>query len=342
MVRRIALLLAYLATLGSLVAQDESVVSQMPATGVAVSTESQGDPGERIDEILAGNAIPKTIDDLQAMQEHFSRLAERVKRATVGVDCGGAQGSGVIISRDGLVLTAAHVIGEPGLDAAVRLSDGKIVKAKTKGLIHFLDSGLMKITDPGDYEYLDMGDSSALQLGQWVMAIGHPGGYEEKRGMVVRVGRILYLSSRVIRSDCALVGGDSGGPLVDMDGNVIGIHSRIGARLTDNLHVPISVYSSGWDDLESDKDVGGSPPTIGVTLKGENGLEIESLQPDGPAERAGIKPGDTILEINGKSIVTREQLAEELDKLQVGVETKLKVLRGTEELTMTLVVGRRR
>jgi serine protease Do len=250
----------------------------------------------------------------------------------------------VIISRDGLVLTAAHVISRPGLDASIRLANGNIVGAKTKGLVHLLDSGLLKISDPGEYDYLDMGDSGSLNLGQWVMAVGHPGGYEAARGMVVRVGRILTLTSRVIRSDCALVGGDSGGPLVDMDGNVIGIHSRIGARLTDNMHVPIGVYANGWDELESDQEVGGPPrmPSLGVRLKGDgDGLEIEEVLPAGPAEKAGIKPGDVIVEINGKSIATRGQLADEINTLQIGGEAKIKVLRGTDEHKIRIVVGRR-
>lgn len=324
--------------------QVDSTAATAHRSNAAVTNPAQGESlADRIDEILAGNAIPETIEDLRAMQDNFSTLAERVKRATVGIDCGGAQGSGVIISRDGLVLTAAHVIGQPGLDASIRLYDGRTVVAKTKGLAHNLDSGLMKITDPGDFDYLDMGESESLKLGQWVMAVGHPGGYEAARGMVVRVGRVLSLTSRVIRTDCTLVGGDSGGPLVDMKGNVIGIHSRIGARLTDNMHVPIDVFAAGWDELESDKETGGRQgrPSLGVTLKGDDGLEIESVQPDGPAEKVGVKAGDIIVEVNGKSITTRAQLGDELNNLTIGTEISLKVVRGTEELEFRMLVGRR-
>ncbi len=344
MVRTFAALASWFVILSSVIAQDETGASQTALTAdsnaanIIVAT-----PEQRLAEILSGNATPKTIEDLQAMQVHISELAERVKGATVGIDCEGAQGSGVVVSRDGLILTAAHVISKPGVDASIRLADGSLVHAKTKGLVHILDSGLLKITEPGDYNYLDMGESASLKLGQWVMAIGHPGGYEESRGMVVRVGRILTLTSRVIRSDCTLVGGDSGGPLVDMDGNVIGIHSRIGARLSDNMHVPIDVYASGWDDLESDKEIGGRPgrPSLGVSLKGDDGLEIEVIQPGGPAEKAGIQVGDEILEINNKPIKTRAQLSDELDQLEIGGEAEIKVMRGTEELDLKLVIGRR-
>lgn len=344
MIRSLAVLFAGLMSVAIAFAQEQPGTSQVP---VAVETKaapsSVADLERRVSAILAGDETPKTIDDLRGMQTHISELAERVKRATVGVDCGGAQGSGVIISRDGLVLTAAHVIGQPGLDAQIRLPDGRVVQAKTKGLEHLLDSGLMQITDPGEYDYLDMGESGSLKLGQWVMAVGHPGGYEEARGIVVRVGRILTLTSRVIRSDCTLVGGDSGGPLVDMSGNVIGIHSRIGARLTDNMHVPISVFANGWDDLEGDKEIGASPgrPSLGITLKGDEGLEIEDVQHEGPADKAGVEPGDLITEINGKSIKTRAQLADELSNLQVGSEIDVKILRGEQELEFKLVLGKR-
>lgn len=319
----------------SLVAQEAPELLPDPAVS--------NDQAERLDQILAGDEIPRTIDDLRGMQEHISRLAERVRRATVAVNCGGAEGSGVIVSPDGLVLTAAHVIGAPDLDASIRLEDGTIVAAKTRGLVNGLDSGLIKIVEPGPYPYLDLGQSSTLKLGQWVMALGHPGGYEQDRGIVVRVGRVLASTRRVIRSDCTLVGGDSGGPLVSMAGEIIGIHSRIGARLSDNLHVPVDVFSEGWDDLEAGQ-ASGIPmarPNLGVTLKGEEGLEIEAVQPSGPAEKAGVRTGDVILEINGTDVNTREQLSREIEKLEIGTEMELKVLRETEELKLNLVVGGR-
>jgi serine protease Do len=210
-------------------------------------------------------------------------------------------------------------------------------------LVHTWDSGLLEITQPGQYVYLDMGESTGLKLGQWVMAVGHPGGFEETRGIVVRVGRILTLTSRVIRTDCTLVGGDSGGPLVDMDGYVIGIHSRIGARLSDNMHVPINVYLEGWDQLEADQEIGGRPgrPGLGITLKGDDGLEIESVEPDGPADKAGVQPGDVVLELNARAIQTRLQLGQALDELEIGSAATLKVLRGDQEIELPLVIGRR-
>ena len=209
----------------------------------------------RLKEILAGDA-PKSVAELAAMETHFKKLVDKVKPAIVGVRVGDSQGSGVIISRDGFVLTAGHVVGQANQNVVFILPDGKRLRGKTLGANFQIDSGLMQITEEGSWPYVDMGDSSDLSQGQWVMAVGHPGGYEEGRTPVVRIGRILNENSNSIRTDCALVGGDSGGPLFDMNGQVVGINSRIGSELTANIHVPINTYAETWDRLASAEEWG--------------------------------------------------------------------------------------
>src|ERR1700758_5501580 len=102
-----------------------------------------------------------------------------------------------------------------------------------------------------------MGKSTSLTKGQWVVSIGHPGGFRPNRTPVVRLGRVLEANANLIQTDCTLVGGDSGGPLFDMDGKVIGIHSRIGPAITANLHVPVNTYRDTWDDLANGETLGG-------------------------------------------------------------------------------------
>jgi Trypsin-like peptidase domain len=105
--------------------------------------------------------------------------------------------------------------------------------------------------------FLDMGKSGELAKGQWVIGIGHPGGFRPNRTPVVRVGRILHTDSFVLRTDCTLVGGDSGGPLFDMQGRVIGIHSRIGGfAITENMHVPVDTFRATWDKLAEGRSWG--------------------------------------------------------------------------------------
>ena len=163
---------------------------------------------------------------------------------------GPAQGSGVLISPDGYILTAAHVAQTPDESAVITLHDGTEVKGKTLGMDRDIDAGLVKIEDPprngSAWPFVEMGSSGEIRPGQWCIVTGHPGGYQKGRDPVFRVGRVLGRDAKVIVTDCPLIGGDSGGPLFDFDGNVIGIHSRIGAPLTVNMHVPVNAYAEGW------------------------------------------------------------------------------------------------
>ena len=201
---------------------------------------------------------PESVDDLKTIEVHVQGLLGKITPAVVGVRLGAAQGSGVIVSKDGFVLTAGHVSGEPGRDAIIVLPDGKQLKAKTLGKNGGIDSGMIKISGEGEYPFVEMGKSEDLKKGTWVMAIGHPGGFRPNRTPVLRVGRVLSTSPFLIRTDCTLVGGDSGGPLFDMNGRVIGIHSRIGGSISENIHVPIKTYRETWDKLAKGESWGGT------------------------------------------------------------------------------------
>src|SRR5205085_588832 len=119
-----------------------------------------------------------------------------------------------------------------------------------------IDSGMIKITESGTYPHVEMGDSKTLQKGQWVVSLGHPGGFVPGRTPVLRLGRIIMNNDSLIQTDCTLVGGDSGGPLFDLDGKVVGIHSRIGPGISFNIHVPVATYRDKWDDLVAGKSMG--------------------------------------------------------------------------------------
>src|SRR4030095_1140333 len=97
--------------------------------------------------------------------------------------------------------------------------------------------------------FAEMGASDAVKYRQWCLATGHPGGYQEDRQAVLRLGRVSDNESGAIVTDCTLVGGDSGGPLFDLDGRVIGINSRIGQNLAANMHVPVNTYRSSWERM---------------------------------------------------------------------------------------------
>lgn len=303
-------------------------------------------PGAKIDlaKIFAGSA-PENVGELKAMEQHIRNLTEKLTKCTVGVRVGAAQGSGVIIDKEGHVLTAGHVVGKPGRDVVFILPDGKQVRGKTLGMNRGIDSGLMKITTKGDWPTMEMGDAAKLKSGQWVMATGHPGGYRRGRTPVVRVGRVLANRKSVVVTDCTLVGGDSGGPLFDMDGKIIGIHSRIGGSLAENMHVPVNTYEETWDRLVKGENWGNTPgnaPFVGVVGDREaDNCRIAEVYPGTPADKAGIKTGDVITKFDGKDVSDFSTLAGLVQKKKPKDKVKIEILRGEDTLKIELVVGRR-
>ena len=171
-------------------------------------------------------------------------------------------GSGVIVSKDGLILTAAHVIDaldSPEMNRArggeefdVTLADGREVKAKSLGRNRNRDAALAQITTPGEYLAAEMAEETSIKQGDWCVAMGHPGGYIVDRTAPVRTGRLWKKDDQAYyRTDCTVSGGDSGGPLFDLDGKVIGIHSSIGERLEENRHVPIGAFKESMERMKN-------------------------------------------------------------------------------------------
>jgi len=299
--------------------------------------------------------IPESIADLKEIQEHVKSLVKKVTPAVVGLQIGMAQGSGVIIDKEGHVLTAGHVSGEPGRPATIILPDGRRLKGKTLGANRGIDSGMVQITldekDMMDLPVADMAKSGDLKRGEWCLAIGHPGGYQKGRQPVVRLGRILDNSKTFIRTDCTLVGGDSGGPLFDMYGRVIGIHSRIGPTITANVHVPIDTYRETFERLAKGESwggglFGGGAPAgnayLGLKLEKEGrGCEVENVTDGSPAAKAGLKARDVVTMIAGHRVASGDDLIRHVATLTAGSEVDVKVQRGEETITLRVKLGRR-
>lgn len=318
---------------------------------LAHSVSAQDEPLEISPELkkIFDEGSPTSVADLQAMQDHLIKLTRKVMPAVVGVRVGGASGSGVIISEDGYILTAGHVVQRPGLKCTIIMPDGTQYEGETLGMQKSRDSGLMKIKKKGKYPYLEMGTSKDLKRGQWVIVMGHPGGYDKRRSPPLRVGRI-YAKPRpggMIQTDCALVGGDSGGPIFDMEGKVIGINSRINPTRRDgqfvgNFHVPIDVYSATFDELSKGVSIGEKkrPPKLGFSIDLESiSLKVKKVDKDGPAGKAGLKANDIIIEFAGKKVRTKEALRIALNGKKAGEKVKMKVKRGDKEIELTIELG---
>lgn len=294
---------------------------------------------------IFGGGSPGGVADLKAMEKHVQSLRDRLLAATVGVQVGPAQGSGVIISPDGYVLTAAHVSGTPSRDVTFFFPDGKTRRGKTLGMNRSLDAGIMKISGGSNFPHVEMGDSAALREGQWCLATGHPGGYQPDRSPVLRMGRVLLIDSQAITTDCTLVGGDSGGPLFDMMGRVIGINSRIAQPLASNMHVPVVEYKTSWDRMVKGEAWGhylGQEPFLGVRGEADaKAAKLTTVFPDSPAEKAGLKTGDVILQFDGKDVPDFPALTEMVKNKQPGDNVRIRVQRGEEVVNLRLVIGKR-
>jgi len=202
------------------------------------------------EQLSSAVAAPKDLAELKAIEAQVQKMVAKVQPCVVGVQIGSSRGSGVIVSEGGLVMTAGHVVGEPGREVTFFLADGKTTKGVTLGMFRNADAGLMKISDDkAKWPFVEKGRSADLQCGTWCVAIGHPLGYQPDRPAVIRIGRVLRAGDTVIQTDCPLVGGDSGGPLFDLEGKVIGINNRIGSPTSMNFHVPVDVYHDNWDRL---------------------------------------------------------------------------------------------
>lgn len=283
--------------------------------------------------------LPESVEDLKHMEAHVEYLLARVSRAVVSVAIGTSSGSAVIVSPDGVVLTAAHVCGRPGLPVEFTFPDGKTARGVTLGTHHAIDAGMMKIIDPGPWPFVPLGELDAARAGDWVMALGHPGGFDAERPVVLRLGRIITLLPEVMQTDCTLIMGDSGGPLFDMHGRVVAIHSRISDSADANYHVPITTYLDTWERLANSEDWGAVRPPRPLTLgaTGEDhteGCKVLTVAEAGRAARAGFKPGDIVLKVNGQSVQSWTGFVRTLMRATPGTDLPVLIRRDGAELTL--------
>ena len=295
------------------------------------------------------------LGDLRKLNEKLVSLSQSSAAATVSlvsIGAGGA-GSGVIVSQEGLILTAAHVVASLSEEIIVIFPDGKRAKAEKLGGDYDRDAAMIRITDEGDYPFVKVGKSENLLRNEWCVALGHPGGFDPMRTPPVRLGRVLK-NGQFVTTDCAVVGGDSGGPLFDMKGEVIGIHSNIGSTLTENRHVPIGVFLKSWDDMVAGKRSGArfagreeridpDRPVLGINLAGpaENGgVTLEGVMENSPAQKAGLQAGDVVTEINGDVVNTPEELVRSVSEFKAGEKLTISYQRGDGEEEIEIKLAR--
>jgi len=295
---------------------------------------------------------PDSRKDLEVIQSALEKALPQARAATVCIEISEGSGTGVIVSPEGLVLTAAHVSSGVKKKVTVILEDGTRLKAETLGLVADKDAAMLQITEKGTYPFVDLDRDAKTQLGDWVFALGHSGGFDKERGSVVRLGRLVRIADSTFQSDCMLIGGDSGGPLFDLSGKLIGIHSRVGQQLQVNMHVPMDEFIANWDGMVAGEFIGEGPyaqlPVKGTGFLGlatesrpEGGLRVTKVGNKSPAEGAGIKEGDIILKLNGTELESRQQMQDLLKEMSAGDEVTLATERDGKSETLTLNLGER-
>lgn len=284
--------------------------------------------------VFALESSAENFGELLKVQAQVQSRLEAVSRALVAVESGDGAASGVIVSPDGLVLTAAHVTTTPGrVISSLILADGRKVACKALGLDKWTDAAMMKIAgDKKDWPFVPLcRDLRMAKPGTWCFALGHPGGRDVKRGPVLRVGKVLKQTPNGLQTDCILMGGDSGGPLFNLDGDVIGVHSQIWEQRDQNVHVSVAPFLRAWDELKNSRVVAawstGAGGWLGVhtQISASAELEVAEVAKDSPAAIAGLTAGDVILALDGETMGDQPQFSSAISSRPSGTTISLQV-----------------
>ncbi len=266
-----------------------------------------------------------------------------------------ASGSGVIVDPNGYILTNNHVI-ENAQEIAVRLSDGRRFTARLVGRDPKTDLAVLKIDAPGDLPVAELGDSDRLRVGQWAIAIGNPFGLDRTVtvGIVsatarTRVGVATYES--FIQTDASINPGNSGGPLLNLDGKVIGINTAIVATGQGiGFSIPINMAKDvmrqliaqgrvvrGWLGIVIQDVTDELASSFGVNER--EGVLVTDVMRGGPAESAGLRPGDVITELSGGRITEVPELQKRVAAVPPGESITLTVVRDRNPVAVTVRLG---
>lgn len=311
---------------------------------ISVRTESQ----------MPASGIPPEFDS-ENIPEYFRRFFEQGPQNRPPRQ-GSGFGSGFIISEDGYVITNAHVVAE-ATDIRVGLQDRHEYQAELIGMDRASDIALLKLDAQEELPVVTIGDSDELSVGEWVLAIGSPFGFEHTatQGIVSALARSLPDDTYVpfIQTDVAVNPGNSGGPLFNTDGKVVGVNSQIYSRSGGyqglSFAIPINVAMGIADQL---KEKGfATRGWLGVTIQNVSQALAESFgleRPQGalvaqvsagsPAEKGGIRSGDIILEFNGRSVPVSNALPPLVGSVAPGDAVDVDILRDGEQKTLAITI----
>src|SRR5712692_8526541 len=312
---------------------------------------------------------------LEEIQNVFINLAERVKPAVVNISPVSVStkssesprergpnypgtGSGVIVDKDGIVVTNNHVVGD-AKEVEVRLSDKSKYVGQVIGRDPDTDLAVVKITADRALPTVPFGDSSKVRVGQWVMAVGNPFSLDRTVtvGVVSGLERDAVRLSRYeafIQTDASINPGNSGGPLFNIKGEVIGINTAIinyaqgiGFAIPSNMVQQVvgqlrarGKVIRGWLGVGIQEVTAELAAKFGI--KENDGVLVNDVFENEPAARAGLKPGDIIAKVDGRQIETPAGLSRSVAGLNPGTKVELEIVRNNERRTVTVDLGERK
>lgn len=267
------------------------------------------------------------------------------------------RGSGLIVTKEGHILTNSHVVHEAD-KITVLLNDGREFEAKLVGSDPGTDVAVIKV-ETEDLPYLEFGDSDALDVGEWVIAIGNPLGLQASVtvGVVSAKGRNnLHITDfgDLIQTDAAINPGNSGGPLLDLDGKVVGLNTAIvstsGGYMGIGFAIPSLMVKHVMDQLIETGAVtrgflGIAPQDLtrelaeAFKMESSEGVLVADVVPDSPAEEAGIMRGDIIKEINGVEVSSSVEVSKEIGLMTPNSKALIALIRKGEPLTLKVLIG---
>lgn len=319
-------------------------------------------PAEESDRSPWGNIDPESIPE--EFRKYFDRFQENQRRLPQRPRLG--SGSGVIVdAEEGIIMTNNHVVedaddGQGRVD--IRLFDGRRYRAEILGRDGKTDLAVLKI-NADNLTAIPIGDSEEIEVGDWVLAIGAPFGYDQTvtQGIISAKGRTQVLGigyEHLLQTDAAINPGNSGGPLVNMRGELVGINTAIATSslmrgyMGIGFAIPTSTVKEVLPDLREGREVvRGSigvsiraldsfQPGIGKSfgLDGDRGILIEGVKPDSPAERAGLQMDDIILKYGGERVDDIQVLQSMVAHTKPGTKVDIVVWRDGKEMTIPVTV----
>jgi len=313
--------------------------------------------------IVVSKDLPKYYNDSYSRFFGNNSSASETERRTIGA------GSGFVVNEDGLIITNRHVVDDKDASYTVVFNDGTKVEAKVLARDTILDIAFIKV-EGIDVTPLRLGSSGKLKVGQTVIAIGNALGEFSNTvssGIISGLSRDIVATDSagtnsealddLIQTDASINPGNSGGPLLDIDGNVIGVNVAVAEAENIGFAIPIDVVNDLISRINTKGEI--ERPALGVryvlvdeTVKAENDLNVDygaliskgtsksdvAIIPNGPADKAGLKVGDVILEVDGIKINIDNTLQNLIQRSQVGDTITLRISRGQTELDFKVVL----